>query len=180
MQMAGTISIKATRIIGTRSRGRAATRTRTLFNGVRADAHPALIMRAMSALFPILEHVPISYQVHGVRYELLRMETRTVNGVRVRRAAFKDERVVRHSFTRQMRRASRARRRAAVRAARLEATRRRAVMSALIARAYAAKIAHVVARAVLAAAAARDPMRVLAPKYPSAPTASPLASPPYG
>lgn len=138
--MTGCISIKVTTVKAERrSRGRVATSTRTLVRNVRDDAHPAQIMRLMSELFPLLEHVPVSYQVRGVRYELLRVETRTVDGVRVSRAVFKDERAVRRSFAREMRRRHRAARRADVRAARAEAHRRRAHVNALLTHACAAK-----------------------------------------
>lgn len=164
--MAG-ISIKATTIkSGARSRGRAATSTRTILRNVSADAHPSQVMSAMSVLLPMLDNIPASYQMHGVRYELLRVERRTVDGVRVRRAVFNDERAVHKSFAREMRRRHRAARKSDMREYRAEARIRRARARALLAMARAAHIGHT-AQNVLAA---RETSPALPTLFLSAPT----------
>lgn len=174
--MAG-ISIKVTRInADRRSRGRVATSTRTLLRRVNADAHPAQIMSVMSMIFPTLDHIPASYQVRGVRYELLRVETRIESGVRVRRAVFKGERAVRKSFAREMRRRHRATRKYDIRETRAEARRRRARACALLAMSQSAQNERTAPNAL----AARAPMLVLAPLYLPYPTPRTLSAIPTG
>lgn len=164
--MAGGISIKATMVKPERrSRGRVATSTRTIVRGVDEGTHPSQIMSLMAELFPMLEHLPVSYQVRGVRYELLRVEARTVDGVRVKRAIFKGERAVRKAFAREMRRRHRAWRRPHVRAARAEARRRRARADALFAISHAARHTRPTAPRPFA----REPLPVLAAHRPLAP-----------
>lgn len=167
------ISIKATTIrSAARSRGRAASSTRTLLRSVRADAHPAEIMSLMSEIFPMLATIPASYQMRGVRYELQHIERRTVDGVRVSRAVFKGERAVHKSFAREMRRRHRASRKYDARQTRAEARRRRARAAALLAMSRGAHIKHTAPKCLCA----RAPMLALAPLYLSAPVPSPLSA----
>lgn len=174
--MAG-ISIKATFAKpGARSRGRVATYTRTILRNVDPGLPPSVIMSVMANIVPMLERVPVSYQVHGVRYEVLRIESRTVGGVRVERAVFKDERVLHKSFAREMRRRHRAGRRSHVRAGRAEARRRAACSLALLAMARAARIKQTAHKYL----AARAYILALSPLYLSAPAASTLAAIPSG
>lgn len=171
--MADGISIKATTIKpGARSSGRVATSTRTLLRGVSPDAHPAEIMSAMSEIFPMLDNIPLCYHAHGVRYDLIGVERRTVNGVRISRAVFKDERRLRKSFAREMRRRHRASRKMGARAGRDVARRRVAMAVALLAMARSAHIK----RPAQNALAARAPMLALPSLYQSYPTPRPLSA----
>lgn len=171
------VSIKATWIKpNRRSRGRVATYTRTIMRNINPDAHPSQIMSVMAGIIPMLERIPASYQAHGVRYEVLRVERRVENGVRIERAVFKDERAVHTSFAREMRRRHRAERRAKLSISRTEARRRRIIALTLLAMARNAHIKSSASKQLTAQA----PMLARTALYLSAPRGKTLSAIPSG